>query len=64
MKKEILTVCKSCNYKRKLIPREYAHPVRLAKIIMDCDTHRTEDSIDIYLDKWGREIDPKSGRVV
>jgi hypothetical protein len=60
MKKSILTVCPTCR-KRLLIPRESAHPASLEKIIRDCEKHQTEESVDIFLDKFGREIDPKSG---
>jgi hypothetical protein len=62
MKREILTVCKPCGNKRMMIPRESKHPASLVRINRDCDKHWTEDSVEVCLDKFNREIHPQSGK--
>jgi hypothetical protein len=64
MKKEILTVCKPCVNKRMMIPREAKHPASLVKIIRDCEKHWTDESVEVYLDKFNREIHPATGKPV
>ncbi len=63
MKKTILTICSVCR-KRLLIPREPAHPASLSGMERDCEKCKTDESVDIYLDKFGREIHPVSGKPV
>lgn len=64
MKREILTVCRPCGNKRLMIPREHHHPAGLVRINRDCEKHETDESVEIFLDKFGREIHPVSGKPV
>lgn len=63
MKKQILTYCLPCK-KGKLTPRESKYPASLVRINRDCDDHWNNKSVETYLDKHGREIDPKTGKPV
>ncbi len=63
MKKEILTVCPIC-HRCKLVPREYKHPVSLVRISRECEQHWQDDSIELYFDKFNREIHPQTGKPI
>jgi hypothetical protein len=64
MKNQILTVCKMCGNKRLMIPREYSHPASLVRINRDCEKHKSDESVEIFLDKFNREIHPQTGKPI